>query len=114
MAGKTVNWETGKVDDDVGFVNRLPRETFGRETIGGISVGSESGDGGLSNVAKRSETRAGGLDDLGSVPAGDGFGDGAAAGVTDANKNDTEFFARDHESIVAQRSKVSAEHAEEK
>jgi hypothetical protein len=96
-----VGARAGEIDDQVGVIPSFARDGFRRKGFGGVAVGVESVEGGGRDVAQREKAGAGGIENVGGIAAGDGFGDGTAAGVTEAEEEDADFLWFGHVGILA-------------
>jgi len=82
-----------EVDDQIGFVPGLVGNGLGGKTDGGIAIVRECFLGFVGDFAERIEAGAGGFEDICGFALGNGFGHGAAAGVSNADEEDTKFFS---------------------
>lgn len=69
--------------------------------VEGIAVGAQDVFCVFSQSAERAKTSAGRLNDVGGELASDSFGDGASAGIADADEEDAEPGPLRHSNIVA-------------
>jgi hypothetical protein len=103
-----------EIDDQVGVIPSVARDGFRRKGFGGVAVGMENVEGGGRDVAQREKAGAGGIENVGGIAAGDGFGDGAATGVAEAEEEDAETSGTGHGRIVARRIGEETERRREK
>jgi hypothetical protein len=90
-----------EIDDQVGVIPGVAQEGLGGKAFGGVAIVLKSLLRGRRDVAEREKAGAGGIDDIGGFAESNGFGHGAAAGVADADEEDTEYFGVGHGGIVA-------------
>jgi len=81
---------SAEIDDQVGVIPSFARNGLGGKTLKGIAVVLEGLLRGRRDIAKGEKACARGFDDVGGFAESDGLGHRAAAGVADADEEDTE------------------------
>ena len=82
-----------EIYDQIGIVPGFVGNGLGGKTDGGIAIARECFLGFVGDFAERIEAGAGGLEDICGLALGNGFGHGAAAGVSNADEEDTKFLS---------------------
>ena len=91
-AEDAASWEARHVDDEIRILEECAAEGLGGEVVDGITVSEKCLGSEPLDFAEGIEACARGVDYVGSLLARDGFCHGAAAGVSNADEEDTKFL----------------------